>query len=699
MRKTKEDSEGFHKLFLSALDLQKAGDFSGARSIYLKLIAIKPDDFDVLHFLGVTYIQSGDPSQGVPFIKRALDIRPDSIQALNNCGSGLRDMGQYESALFYYDKSLAINPQYADALNNRGVTYRRLRRLEEAIADYDQALILKPDYAVVYNNRGIALRDLRRVEEAVSNYDQALAIRLNYADAHNNRATALQDLGRLEDALSSLNQAIALKPNYAEAFYNRGNVLKDLRRYEEALDSYQQAFKINPGLDYLLGIYLHTKAMICEWEDLPQSLQQFESMILQNKKVTLPFPLLGLIDSPSLQLKTASLYAQYAYPARNVLGPITQHQSKNKIRIGYFSGDFHNHATAFLMAELFESHDSNRFEVFGFSFGPKKQDEMRQRIAVNFREFIDVSEMSDRAAAKMARDMGIDIAIDLKGYTGDCRAGIFAERCAPIQVSYLGFPGSMGVDYIDYIIADATLIPEQLEINYKEKIVRMPHSYQVNDSKRSISPRRFLRHELGLPAEGFVYCCFNNNYKIMPETFDSWMRILKNVEGSVLWLLEDNRSAVRNLRHEALLRDVNPECLVFAPRMALEEHLARHQLADLFLDTLPCNAHTTASDALWAGLPVLTRIGQSFAARVAASLVYAVGLPELVVSSQAAYEKMAVDLALDKKRLSGIRERLMRAKGNAPLFDGKLFTKDLERAYQDIYERYLSGLPPANLNV
>lgn len=693
-----EQPQGFEKLLLSALELQKSGDIDGARTVYQKLLAINPDDFDALHFLGVTYIQSGEPSQGVPLIKKALEIRPDSIQALNNCGSGLRDMGEYQNALSCYDKSLALNPSYVDALNNRGVTYRRLKRLDEAIADYDRALLLRPDYAVALNNRGIALRDQRRVEEAVRNYDQALDIRPNYADAHNNRATALQELSRFEEALSSLNQAIAIKPCYAEAFYNRGNVLKDLRRYDEAIDSYRQAFKINPNLDYLLGIYLHTKAIICDWGDLVQNLRHLENMIIQDEKATLPFPLLGLIDSPALQLKAATSYAQNTYPATNQLGPIAHQNSTDKIRIGYFSGDFHNHATAFLMAELFESHDSNRFEIFGFSFGPKKTDEMRQRIAVNFSEFIEVSEMSDHAAAKLARDMGIDIAVDLKGYTGDCRAGIFAERCAPIQVSYLGFPGTMGAEYIDYIIADSTLVPEETEKYYNEKVVRMPHSYQVNDSKRTISSRSFSREELGLPAEGFVYCCFNNNYKIMPETFDSWMKILKKTAGSVLWLLEDNPLAVKNLRHEAHLRDVDPDRLVFAPRMALEEHLARHRLADLFLDTLPCNAHTTASDALWAGLPVLTRIGESFASRVAASLVRAVGLPELAVSTQEAYERWAVDLALDNKRLSSIRDRLMNARVNAPLFDGRLFAKDLERAFEVMCARYRAGLPPINLN-
>ena len=299
----------------------------------------------------------------------------------------------------------------------------------------------------------------------------------------------------------------------------------------------------------------------------------------------------------------------------------------------------------------------------------------------------------------MSRDLGIDIAIDLKGFTQDNRMGIFAERCARVQINYLGYPGTLAAPYFDYIVADKTLIPHESQQYYTEKIIYLPHSYQVNDSKRKISNRVFTRQQLGLPKSGFVFCCFNNNYKILPETFDVWMRLLKTVNGSVLWLFEDNPTAAKNLRKEATNRGVDPARLVFAPRMELEDHLARHRVADLFIDTLPCNAHTTASDALWAGLPVLTQMGQSFAARVAASLLNAMDLPELITKTQGEYEARAIELANNPLRLTEIKKKLERNRETSPLFNGQLFARHIEAAYTEIHRRHLSGKKPDHINV
>jgi predicted O-linked N-acetylglucosamine transferase (SPINDLY family) len=362
--------------------------------------------------------------------------------------------------------------------------------------------------------------------------------------------------------------------------------------------------------------------------------------------------------------------------------------------VGYFSADFHNHATGYLMAELFELHDKSKFELIGFSFGPIANDEMRQRLAKSFDQFIEVGKKSDVEIAKLSRDLNIDIAIDLKGFTQDSRTGIFAYRAAPIQVNYLGYPGTMGADYIDYIIADKTLIPLETQSYYSEKVAYLPDSYQVNDRKRSISGQQFTREELSLPENGFIFCCFNNNFKILPTTFACWMRILKAVEGSALWLFQDNHWAVDNLKKEASNHGIDASRLVFAERMPLSEHLARHNLADLFLDTLPYNAHTTCSDSLWAGLPVLTLMGHTFPGRVSASLLSALGLPELITKTQDEYEALAIELAKNPHNLAEIKFKLANNRFTFPLFGTPLFIKNLEAVYIKMHERYLEGLPP-----
>ena len=442
---------------------------------------------------------------------------------------------------------------------------------------------------------------------------------------------------------------------------------------------------------------------MAEWTGFNGHCQYLVSRLEFGEAVTNPFAFLGLVDHPLAHLKASLVWANHWHRSTVRLGSsidVTEKKSlEPKTRIGYYSADFHNHATAYLMAELFEAHDREKFELVAFSFGPDKQDEMRQRVQAAFDRFIDVRQMSDLEVAQLSRELGIDIAVDLKGYTQDSRPGIFVQRAAPVQVNYLGYPGTMAMEAMDYIIGDPMVIPEGAEPYYSEKIVRLPHSYQVNDAKRRISDKNYSKAELGLPEEGFVYCCFNNTYKITPETFDSWMRILKQVQGSVLWLLKDNEEAMNNLRREAQARGVEGSRLVFAPRMELAEHLARHRAADLFLDTLPYNAHTTASDALWAGLPVLTRLGQAFAGRVAASLLRAVVLEELITQDANTYEALAVELANNPQKLQQIKNKLEQNKTGAPLFDAKLFARHLEAAYEKMHERSVKGLPPEHISV
>jgi predicted O-linked N-acetylglucosamine transferase (SPINDLY family) len=524
-------------------------------------------------------------------------------------------------------------------------------------------------------------------------------IRSTYAEAFFNRGNVHRELEQWEATLADYDRAIALRPGYASAYYNRGNVLRHLKQVDSALASYGHALALEPGLGFLLGEFLSTKMGICDWRDIEAGVAQLTAAIERDEAASNPFIVLALSESPALQKRAAQIWVRETSALDSALPGIPKHARHDRIRIGYFSADYQDHATSHLIAGLFEAHDVSRFQVTAFSFGPDLQGEMRSRLKAACESFIPVRDKTDTEVALLARDLKIDIAIDLNGFTRDNRTGIFALRAAPLQVNYLGYPGTMGAGYMDYLIADPTLVPNQSRRHYAEKLIYLPHTYQVNDTRRAIANRTFTRIELGLPPTGFVFCCFNNNYKITPDTFDRWTRILRRVDGSVLWLLEDNPTVASNLRREAALRNVSADRLVFAKRIDLAEHLARHRAADLFLDTLPYNAHTTASDALWAGLPVLTCIGDSFAARVAASLLTAVKLPELIASSAEQYEELATQLAFDPQRLVNLRQKLAANRLTTPLFDVELYARHVEAAYVKIYERYQADLPAEDVQI
>ncbi len=573
--------------------------------------------------------------------------------------------------------------------------------LEQAQALYLQVLNTQPNHADALQLLGAIAIQMEQPARAIEWLDKALAIAPRESATHYNRGMALAALRRYSEAIDSYNRAIALNPQYAKAYASRGNAFWELKQHNNAVASYDRAIALQSSLSAIHGLRLHVKTHTCNWKGQSQQLQDLVRKIEQGKNATDPFALLALIDSLSLQRKASMIQIQEKIPLNTELGTIPSHKPSKKIRIGYFSADLHAHATAFLMAELWEHHDKSRFEIIAFSFGVPSNDAMRQRLVRAFDKFIDVRHKTDKEIAQLARDEGIDIAVDLKGFTQDNRFGIFSYRAAPIQVSYIGYPGTVAAEYMDYIVADKTLIPESAQDFYSEKIIYMPHSYQVNDRQREIANKTFTREELGLPSEesGFVFCCFNNNYKITPTTFDGWMRILHQVPNSVLWLLADNPTAAQNLCKEAQQRGIDPQRLVFASRMPLPEHLARHRMADLFIDSLPYNAHTTASDALWAGLPVLTCMGESFASRVAGSLLNAIELPELITTNQAEYEAKAVQLALNPEKLKTIREKLHRNRLTTPLFNSALFTRHLENAYEQIMQRYYTGQAPDHIIV
>lgn len=577
---------------------------------------------------------------------------------------------------------------------NRGVALEGQGRNEEALQSYRQAMECDPSSAHSYFNMGALLVLSKRFDEAIACMNRVLALEPDNAEALLHQGAAYLGLKQDEQAFASFNKALRLKPQLAEARYQVGLLLKKHKRYQESFQQLQAAWRVNPQLPGLLSEMMQIMATMCEWSALDDGMALIEKAVVQRQPDVKTISVIGLSDSPALQLEIARLGIEAAGYGQPPLGPIAAPTDVGKIRVGYYSADFRQHATTVLVAELFELHDRECFEWFAFDFGPRVQDATRDRVRAAFDHFIDVRELTDRQIAELSRELNIDIAVDLKGFTTDHRLGMFAFRCAPVQVSWLGYPGTTGADFMDYVIADKVVLPPAAQVHFSEKAAYMPYSYQVNDGRRRISTRMFNRAEVGLPDSSFVFCCFNNNYKIQPSTFEGWMRILHAVPDSVLWLLEDNSFAASNLRREAQARGVDPERLVFAPRMELSEHLARHCLADLFLDTLPCNAHTTASDALWAGLPVLTCTGQSFAGRVAASLLHAVRLPELVTKSQADYEALALTLVNDPVQLKNIRDKLRAQLLIAPLFDARRFARDIEAAYAAMHARSIEGLSP-----
>ncbi|MEN9374762.1 MAG: hypothetical protein RIR79_2314 [Pseudomonadota bacterium] len=611
----------------------------------------------------------------------------------------LHKEGKFAQAHALYLQVLAIEPQHFDALRLLGAIRIQTHQPKEAIEWLDKAIAINPNNSDIHGNRGMALVTLQQYPAAIESFDRAIALEPDYVESWNNRGIALDALKQHQAALESYDRAIAFQPLYMEAWSNRAATCQRLKQYQAAIESFDRAIALDPKHPFAHGVRLHTKTHICDWSNVEAETQELIGKIERSETVVQSFPFLSIKDSLALQYQVARMWSQTEHPFNPELGIIPPHPPAKKIRIGYFSTDFRNHAVAQLVAELFENHDKNRFEIIGFAFGVESNDAMRQRLMRAFDQFLDVRHQSDKEVAQLARQLEIDIAVDLNGFTTDSRFGIFAYRAAPIQVSYIGYPGTVGADYMDYIVADKTLIPETAQPFYSEKVVYMPHSYQVNDRKREISDKTFTREALGLPDSGFVFCCFNNNYKITPTTFDGWMRTLHQVPNSVLWLLEDNATAAANLRKEAKARGIEPHRLVFAGRMPLPKHLARHRVADLFIDSLPYNAHTTASDALWAGLPVLTCMGESFASRVAGSLLNAIELPELITKTQAEFEVRAVELALNPEKLQTIRDKLDKNRLTTPLFDSELFTRHLENAYEQMVQRYHAGLPPEHITV
>lgn len=623
--------------------------------------------------------KSGDLAQAESCYRQLLShaLMPEAIV---NYANVLAAQGREGEAMVNYDRALTIRPGMFEALYNRSNLLLKLKRAQDALAGYDQALAMRPKLAAVWNNRGTALRALKRLDEALASYDQALAISPGHLNALANRAIILFDLKQYDEALAAVEDALGLDPSFAEAYYIQGNVLRDKGRIEAALASYEQALRCNPLHPHALNAIARSALTLCDWTRSCEVGAKLRYEIEANRSIIQPFVLLGYSDDPALQHRCAENYVRQVAPVQPQLwdGTLYQHE---RIRLAYVSADFHQHPTAMLLAEVFERHDRRRFEVSGIGFGPDDKSAMRARVLKAFDHFENVRNKSDFEVARLLNERQIDIAVDLNGHTHEARPGIFSYRPAPLQINYLVYPGTMGARFMTHIIADRVVLPQNQQPFFSEKIVHLPDCYQANDATREI-PAPPSRQEAGLPQSGFVFCCFNNSWKITAPVFEIWMRLLRAVPQSLLWLLES--PGEENLRRRAHQHGIDPARLVFAPKIAPPMHLARHRLADLFLDTLPYNAHTTASDALWAGLPLITCMGLSFQSRVAASLLEAINLPELVTTTPCAYEALALELASNPDLLDATRQKLARNRLTTALFDTQRFCNALEALYQQL---------------
>jgi protein O-GlcNAc transferase len=664
----------------------------------MALQSMDPSAIDALFRQACGSLQAGQWAQAETLYRELLALQPNHLGALNLLGILLTQTGRFEEAAGAMRAALDINARSEATLCNYGIVLKKLNRLSEALAAFDQALALNAAVPDTWNSRGTVLSDLQRFDDAVHDFSRAVALNPNFAEAYYNQGNALYRSGRCEPAIGCYEKAIALAPTHVSALNNCGNAYHDLKQFTRAIACYDRALAIGPDVKNTRGMRLFAKMHLCDWSDLDAERGRILSRLSEGHPATIPLALLPLSSSAADQHACARLFAadQMIRPAPRWHGA-RHHQ---RIRVGYASSDFRDHPVASLTAGMFERHDRTRFETIGISFGAEDNSAMRTRVRASFERFVSFDGTSDQAIARFIREQEIDILVDLNGYTSGARSRVFAQRPAPIQINYLGYAGTLAEACWDYIIADRFVIPESARGNFAEQVVYLPHTFMVTDADRRISSQRPARADVGLPDTGLVFCCFNNSFKITPNVFDIWMRLLHQVSGSVLWLSAADPSTMSNLRQEAEKRGVSSHRLIFAPRIpSAEDYLARLTLADLFLDTHSYNAHATACDTLWAGVPVLTCAGETFASRVAGSLLNAVGLSELITHSAEEYEVLARRLAREPDLLAAIKQKLAQNRISSALFDTDRFTRNIEAAFATMWERHQRGEAPQGFAV
>ena len=725
-----------------AFKYHRSGDLQQAENIYREILKIQPDNVDALHFLGILKYQLGNYDSAIECIEKvlqrnpndpdayynlglafkgkghldkaiacyqkALQFNPDFANAHYNLGTALQEKGQYDEAITHYQKALQLDPNLSGVYYNLGIISQDKGQIDEAITYYQKALQLNPNLSDAYNNLGLSLREKGQLDEAITCYEKALQLDPYYADAYSNLGNVFREKGQPNDAITYYQKAIELNPNFAAAYNNLGNALYDREQIEDAVACFQKALQLKPDFAEACSNLVFQFQQMCVWKELESMAGKLNGLTRKSldtgtKPAESPFLSITRHADLSTNFEIAKSWsADIARAMSNLKIHFSfdvRRTGKTKIVIGYLSNDFCNHATAHLMLSLFGLHNRDEFEIFCYSYGKDDGTGYRTRIQHDCDKFVDITSFSHAEAAKRIHEDQVDILVDLKGYTEGTRLSICALRPAPVQVSYLGFPGTTGADFIDYLITDKIVTPEDHAPYFSEKFVYLPHCYQVNDNTQPISSKGWTKEDFGLPESRFVFCSFNHPYKIDPVMFDVWIRILRQVPESVLWLPFGSIIAEENLRREAKANNITSERLIFTEILPKDEHLARLRLADLALDTRIVNGHTTTSDTLWAGVPVITLQGSHFASRVSSSILSAMGLPELITHSLEEYEGLAVRLAHNPVDLQEIRQRIAKNRLIAPLFDTPRFVRNLETAYKEMWGIFLANKAQRQIEV
>jgi predicted O-linked N-acetylglucosamine transferase (SPINDLY family) len=693
------NADDIDRLIDAGFAQHEAGCLGQAEALYRKALEEDPKNAEALHLLGLIAFQRGEFQSATELIERAIPELDDLPEAHLNLGNALREVGRLNEAVDCYRRAIGLDADYGMAHSNLSRALNDQGLFEAGLESSMRAVELIPNFLGAHVNCAAALLGLARFAEAEAPLWRAVELAPDKPEAHRDLGEILAHIGRLDEAVVSYRRSLDLDPLYAQAHHNLGNVLKKQGKHGEALACFERATELNPDDPDTRQSWFTEKLNICDWADYANNEARTRKAIAAQPSLGTPWTLLALQSTPEEQLACARLVSAKIALAEADLLPRPLPKPDGKIRLGYLSADFREHPVGFVIAGLIERHDRRRFEVIGYSCGTDDASAIRSRLVSAFDRFVDIRERSDRRAAELIHADAVDILIDLTGYTAYGKTAILAHRPAPVQVSYLGYSGTMGADFIDYIVVDRFLVPPDQQPVFSERLVHLPDCFLCTDDQRQIPKQAPTRAECGLPEVAFVFCCFNNAYKISPAFFDIWMRLLRKVQGSVLWLSDANPLARANLAREAAARGVAPERLVFAPRRPMPEHLARHRLADLFLDTLPYNAHVTTCDALWAGLPVLTCAGNTFAGRVAGSLLRAIGLDELITTSLDEYEGLALHLAREPHLLGQLRARLAENRQTHPLFDTARFTRNLDAAYTRMWETWKAGRQPTTFAV
>ncbi len=679
--------EDIKKLIEQGFELHRQGKVHRALELYLKAISSNSKNPNLFFLIGTAYLQIKDFENSVIYLNKCTVLDPENIGAQNNLGGAYQNLKKYNKSIEVFKKLLTINPKFTEAYNNIGNCYFQLNKHQDAIENFKKSIEIDPKNFVAYSNIANVYRELKLFEKSILNYEKSIELNNKYFLAFNNLANVYKDISKFDEAIINYRKAININDKYVSAYENLGNVFHETAKFNEAANNYKKAYDINQDHHYVLGRLIHNKMYICEWADVESYRKALISKLKDNKKVSTPFELLSIIDNPEIHLLASKMYFDEKYLTNNFEISKMKKNKSDKIKIGYFSPDFRNHPVLHLIKDVFKHHDKSKFEVYAFSFEKHKNDEFTAEIKDYFNKFIEIKDLSDKEVYELTREIDIDIAIDLCGYTAFNRVKLFSNRVAPIQINYLGYPGSIGTNFMDYIIADQIVIPKDEIKNYSEKVVYLPNCYQPNSNYEKLKIKDLRKKDFSLPEDKVIFCNFGSNFKINPKIFDSWMNILEKAPNSILWLLKSNDESVENLKSEAQKRNIKKERIIFASKISQKEHLERLTLADIYLDTFPYSSHTTASDAIRMGIPIITLIGRSFHSRVCASILEQVNLSKLVAKTNEQFEEKATYFGNNRNKLLELKEELVNSCQTSSLFKIENFTKQLETIYINLVQK------------